>query len=182
MIIFAVDPGATSGWAAFDPGMSLSGSIDHETAAMEDWWDERAGRGMKAGWAKFQKEERLKRVLGKYEAWLESCVRYWQPAVLVAERQSPQRAPGGRKGWASNSSALEFRGATLGVAGRMDLALTECWPAQWRKLLNGRPYDPAKDHKLAAEMMLAWWQTEQQTMPIVNAGITHERAEFEAAK
>jgi hypothetical protein len=175
MIVFAVDPGATSGWAAFDPGMSLSGSIDHETAAMEDWWDDRAPRGMKAAWAKFPKEERLKRTLGKYEAWLEGCIRYWQPAVLVLERQAPFR---GR----SNTSVIEFRGVSLAVAGRLDLALKECWPAQWRKLLNGRPYDPAKDHKLAAEMMLAWWQTEQQTMPIVNAGITHERAEFEAAK
>jgi len=154
VIILAIDPGQRSGWAVSQP--ALSGSVDHERAAMEDWWGDMPERGMVTAWEKrLSKEERLKRVLGTYAGWLANNLHYYQPAIFILERQKPFR---GR----SNTHVLEFRGVSLGVAGRMDLALVECPPEGWRKHLNGRAYDPAKDHQLAAELMLVWWQTQQR--------------------
>ena len=147
-MILSIDPGARSGWAVSDP--RLSGSIDHERAAAEDWWADRAPRGMMTAWANFSKEERLKRVLGTYARWLEGLAKYFKPEIIVLERQKPFR---GRAG----TNVVEFRGASLAVIGKLDLAFVEVGPDQWRKLLAGRPYDPAKDHELAAEVMLEWW-------------------------
>lgn len=148
--ILAIDPGARAGWALSDP--RGSGKIDHERVAQEAWWGEvRSQRGMRTAWTqRLDKTERLKRTLGSYQDWLERLVRYFHPDVIVLERQKPFR---GRAG----THVLEFRGATLAAAARFDVALIECPPEGWRKHLNGREYDPAKDHHVAALCMLEWW-------------------------
>ena len=153
MIVLAIDPGSRSGWATSDP--ELSGVVDHRRAAMEDWWGDKPQRGRHAAWTHtLDKDERLKRVLGVYVLWLEGLVRYCQPSLLILERQKPFR------GYA-NTHVLEFRGATLGVAGRLDLAFAECAPEAWQQHLNGEEYNPAVDHDLAAKCMLLWWCAQQ---------------------
>lgn len=154
MIILAIDPGQRSGWALSEP--ALSGAVDHERAAMEGWWGEdRPERGMASAWTKsLDKVERLKRVLGVYATWLERLISYHKPSVVILERQKPFR---GRSG----TNVLEFRGTSLAVAGRCDAALIECEPRAWQRLL-AQPYDPAKDHHVAAELMLQWWAAEQR--------------------
>lgn len=154
MIVLGIDPGRLSGWCLSHP--RLSGSVDHQHTAMSLWWAARAPRGMAGAWTKtLPKEERLKRVLGAYSDWLEQLIWYHAPAVVVIERMKPFR---GR----ASTNTLEFRGASMAVAGRLDVALVECAPEKWQQLLAGRAYDPAKDHHVAAELMVEWFVAQQQ--------------------
>ena len=153
MTFLALDPGANTGWACSDP--ALSGAIDHRLDAMIEWRGELPERGMKAAWTKgLEPAERLKRVLGRYFMWLSALLIELKPSVLIVEKQAPFKCR-------SNSGCLEFRGVTFAAAGVADIALIECHPYKWREFLDGNPYDPATDHQIAAECMLAWYRSLQ---------------------
>jgi hypothetical protein len=150
MITLAVDPGKTSGWAVSEP--RLSGSVDLEHAAVRRWRTYEKGTA-RAAWARELEEgERLRRVLGEFDRWLGQLLLYHSPDLLIVERQKPFRLR-------QNTHVLEFRGAALAASARVNVATVECPPEKWRALLNGRAYDPAKDHQIAAELMLDWWRS-----------------------
>lgn len=148
MILLAIDPGRSSGWALSEP--RLSGQLDHERSAVADWLVD-ATQPTKAAWKRLPHHERLKRCLAAGSFWLQNIYATFAPELVVIEAQDA---------WGSiraMESMLSWRACYLTMLGRLDANMIEVpvktWQAGGRKTwANG---DPLADKK-SAEAILAW--------------------------
>ena len=133
VVVLAIDPGKTCGWATSD---GQGGAKGHEQNSDR----------------KLDATARHQVLFARYRRWLQSLVYLTRPGVMVLERQQMGRGGG--------EVTLGLRAVTLELTKNECLAVAEVWPSKWqpwaRRELGWIKRDGGDEDD--ARALLAWWQ------------------------